>query len=136
MVKDHSNSVRKPAATKWATLSDYQQWSFYMHHPTNRIRHTTAVVTPVVEHWVEQDLAQWVHHEGSIWQPIAPWANALTMELYLTPGMFNDKYKKRFVHYRQLILINNNNNIKYIFIIDLQQMPKRAKLYFGLYYNG
>ena len=24
-------------------------------------------------------------HEGSIWQPIVPWANALTTELYLTP---------------------------------------------------
>ena len=23
-----------------------------MHHPTNRITHTTAFVTPVVEHWL------------------------------------------------------------------------------------
>ena len=26
---------------------------FYMHHPTDRIIHTTAFVTPVVEHWLE-----------------------------------------------------------------------------------
>ena len=26
---------------------------FYMHHPTDRITHTTAFVTPVVEHWLE-----------------------------------------------------------------------------------
>ena len=26
------------------------------------------------------------YHEGSIWRPIAPWANALTMELHLAPN--------------------------------------------------
>ena len=34
---------------------------FYMHHPTDRITHTTAFVTPVVEHWLEREIAQWVH---------------------------------------------------------------------------
>ena len=33
-----------------------------MHHPTYRISHTTAFVTPVVEHWLEREIAQWVHH--------------------------------------------------------------------------
>ena len=33
-----------------------------MHHPTDRIAHTTAFVTPVVEHWLEQEIAQWVYH--------------------------------------------------------------------------
>ena len=47
-----------------------------MHHPIHRITHTV----------VEWEIAQWVYHEGTIWQPIAPWANALTMELHLTPG--------------------------------------------------
>ena len=32
-----------------------------MHHPTDRIAHTTAFVTPVVEHWIEREIAQWVH---------------------------------------------------------------------------
>ena len=39
MVKDHSDSERKPAAATWATLS---------------------FVTPVVEHWLEREIAQWV----------------------------------------------------------------------------
>ena len=44
-----------------------------------------AFVTPVVEHWLEREIAQWIHpHEGSIRRPIAPWANALTTELHLT----------------------------------------------------
>ena len=37
-----------------------------MHHPTDRIAHTTAFVTPVMEHWLERETAQWVHNEGSI----------------------------------------------------------------------
>ena len=48
-----------------------------MHHPTDRIAHTTAIVTPVVEHWLEREIAQWVrpmkeqsddptHHERTL----------------------------------------------------------------------
>ena len=33
-----------------------------MHHPTDRLAHTMAFVTPVVEHWLECEIAQWVHH--------------------------------------------------------------------------
>ena len=29
-----------------------------------------AFVIPVVEHWLEKELPQWVHHEGSIKSPI------------------------------------------------------------------
>ena len=43
-----------------------------MYYPTDRITHTTAFVTPFVEHWLEREIAQWVHHEGSIRRPIAP----------------------------------------------------------------
>ena len=43
-----------------------------MHHPTDRIIHTTAFVTPVVEHWLEQEIEQWVHYEGSIQRAITP----------------------------------------------------------------
>ena len=31
-----------------------------MHHPTDRIAHTTAFVIPVMEHWLEREIAQWV----------------------------------------------------------------------------
>ena len=55
-----------------------------MHHPTDRITHTTAFVTPVVEHWLEREIAQWVHHKGSI-RPITPSTNALITELHLAP---------------------------------------------------
>ena len=32
-----------------------------MHHPIDRITHTTALVTPVVEHWLEREIAPWAH---------------------------------------------------------------------------
>ena len=44
MVKDHSESERG---------------FFYMHHPTDRITHTTTFVIPVVEHWLERKKAHW-----------------------------------------------------------------------------
>ena len=48
-----------------------------MHHPTDRITHTMAFVTLVVEHWLEREIAQWVrsmkdlsddpsHHERTL----------------------------------------------------------------------
>ena len=32
-----------------------------MHHPTDRIIHTKAFVTQVVVHWLEREIAQWIH---------------------------------------------------------------------------
>ena len=33
-------------------------------------------------------LVQWVHHEGTIWRPIAPEVHTLTTELHLAPVIF------------------------------------------------
>ena len=43
-----------------------------MHHPTDRITHTTAFAATVVEHWLEREIAQWVHHEGLIRRSLTP----------------------------------------------------------------
>ena len=45
-------------------------------YASDRIIHTTAFVTPVVEYWLEQEIPQCVHHDGSIRQPIAPRATS------------------------------------------------------------
>ena len=37
-----------------------------MHHPSDRIAHTVAFLTPVVDHWLEREISQWIHYEGSI----------------------------------------------------------------------
>ena len=74
MVKDHSDSER------WNLLPPHgllflirSKGSFICIIP-----HTTTFVTP--------EIAQWVHHEGSIQRPITPWVDALTTELHLALG--------------------------------------------------
>ena len=67
-----------------------------LYPPSHRQDNTyTAFVTPVVEHWMEWEIAQWVHHEGSIQRPITPWANALTTDLHLTLPCLWDGIHKR-----------------------------------------
>ena len=39
---------------------------FYIHYPIDRIAHTMTFVIPVVEHWLEQEIAHYVHQAGSI----------------------------------------------------------------------
>ena len=67
MVMDHSDIERSNLLPPlhWLIFPISSKGSF-MHHPTDRIEHATAFVTPVVEHWLEREIAQWVYHEGSI----------------------------------------------------------------------
>ena len=50
--------------TTHSTHFIYGYMASYMQYPTERITHTTAVVTPVVEHWLEREIAQWVLFGG------------------------------------------------------------------------
>ena len=61
MVKDHSDSEKgNPLPPHRLLLSINSKGSFICTIP-HRITHTTAFVTPVVEHWLEREIAQWVH---------------------------------------------------------------------------
>ena len=61
MVKDHSDSEKgNPLPPHRLLLSINSKGSFICTIP-DRITHTTAFVTPVVEHWLEREIAQWVH---------------------------------------------------------------------------
>ena len=70
MVKDHSDSEKGNLLPPHfiygysyrltASAPRFIQF-FYQHHPTDRMTHTTAFVIPVVEHWLEREIAQWVH---------------------------------------------------------------------------
>ena len=65
MVKDHSDEKGNPLPLLYGLLI-----------PTDRIAHTTTFVTPVVEHWLERETAEWVnlkdrsddpsHHEQTL----------------------------------------------------------------------
>ena len=54
MVKYHSDSQRGNPIQPL-----YMGYSFMYHH-TDRVAHTTAFVTPVMKHWLEREIAQWV----------------------------------------------------------------------------
>ena len=67
MVQDHSDSDETCCC---------HCISYYFHlaarvflcvqHPRKRTAYVMAFVTPLVKHWLEQEIAQWVHHEGLI----------------------------------------------------------------------
>ena len=61
MVKEHSDSERRNPLTPHGLLISIK--FFYMHYPTERIVHTMAFATSVMEHWLEREIAEWVHHE-------------------------------------------------------------------------
>ena len=67
MVKDHSDSERGnplPPHRQLFPISSKDS-------PTDRIAHTTVFHTPVVEHWLEREIAQCVHRGGSIRRTIS-----------------------------------------------------------------
>ena len=54
MVKDHSDREKGNPLPPYGLLFPINsKVSFYIHHPRYRIIHTTAFVTPAVEHWLE-----------------------------------------------------------------------------------
>ena len=71
MVKDHSDNEEICCC----------HMSYYFRLAARILLYATTFVTPVMEHWLEQEITQWVHHEGSIRWPIAPWANALSIQI-------------------------------------------------------
>ena len=72
VLKDHSNSERGNPLPPPHGLLFVLEARVILYAPSHRIAHTTTFVIPVVEHFLEREIAQWVHHEGSIRRPIAP----------------------------------------------------------------
>ena len=61
MVKDHSYSERGNPLPPHGLLFLISSKGSFICKITNRITHTIAFVTPFVEHWLEQEIVQWVH---------------------------------------------------------------------------
>ena len=61
MVKDHSYSEKGNTLLPHRLLFAISSKGSFICTIPQRIAHTTAFVTPVVEHWLEQEIAQWVH---------------------------------------------------------------------------
>ena len=60
MVKDHSDSEKGNPLPPHRLLLSINSKGSYIYHPTDRITHITAFVTPVMEHWLEREIYQWV----------------------------------------------------------------------------
>ena len=61
MVKDHSDSEKASPLPHRLLFLISSKGSFICTIP-GRIAHTTAFVIPVMEHWLEREIAQWVHN--------------------------------------------------------------------------
>ena len=70
MVNDQLHSEReKPLPPHGLFFPTNSKGSFIS---IDRIAHTTAFFNTFGEHWLEREMAQWVHHEGLIRRPIPP----------------------------------------------------------------
>ena len=78
MIKDYSDSERRNTLLPYGLLFPIRGKSSFICIIPDRITHTMASVTHVMEHWLEQEISLWVHHEGLIWRPITPWVGALS----------------------------------------------------------
>ena len=58
MVKDHSDSERGNPLLPHGLLFPINSKGSFTCTILDRIAHTTAFVTPVVEHWLEREIAQ------------------------------------------------------------------------------
>ena len=55
MVNDFGdNKRRNPLLPQYRLLFSIGNNGFYMHHPTDKIAHSTAFVIPITEYWLEQ----------------------------------------------------------------------------------
>ena len=65
MIKDHS-LTREETRCRDIGYSFRLAARVLLYAPSH-IQDCTACITPVVEHWLEREIAQWVHHKGSIY---------------------------------------------------------------------
>ena len=61
MVKDHSDSERGNLLPPHGLLFPINSKGSFICTIPHRVAHTTAFITPVVEDWLEREIAQWVH---------------------------------------------------------------------------
>ena len=125
MVKDHSDSEKGNLLPPHRLLLSINSKGsfFYMHHPTDRITHTAAFVTPVVEHWLEWEIAQWVHpmedwsddplhHERTLYL----WATSCSPVLSDTHIQYIHIIHTLYVHYTYIPATLLHTNISPVFL--------------------
>ena len=61
MVKDHSDSEKGNPLPPHRLLFPINSKASFICTISDRIAHTMTFVTPVMEHWLEREIAQWFH---------------------------------------------------------------------------
>ena len=70
-----------------------------MHHPTDRIAHSTAFDTPVMVHWLEQEMG---YESSYVWHLIA---NRGIRRCQLLGGGGGGDYEVTFEHFKKSIVL-------------------------------
>ena len=92
MIKDHSASERGKLLPPYGLLIPISSKGSFICTIPDRVAHTTAFIIPVVEHWLEREIAQW---------EIDPMTHCImsrhsTTELYLAPT--TSKLHQRYIN--------------------------------------
>ena len=102
-----------------------------MHHPTDRIPHTTAFVTPVVEHWLEREIAQWVHpmkdrsddpshHERTLYLWVTSRSLNMKETLHSTlHSIWKKHFIQQYIQYERNTSFNSTFNMFQIIVVTL-----------------
>ena len=101
MVKDHSDSERGNPLPPNGLLFLINRGFFYMHHPTDRKKgYTTAIVTPVMEYWLDREIAQWIHPMKDRSDDPSHHERKLLPQSYISllTAINNHNHKKHFVN--------------------------------------
>ena len=76
-----------------------------MHDPTDRMTHTTAFVTPVVDHWLEREIGQWVHPMKDRSDDPSHHERTLLPRSYISLRV--DRYIKKIINKTMDMLVGN-----------------------------
>ena len=114
MVKDHSDSEKEnPLPPQRLLFPINSKGLFYMHHPTDRIAHTTVFVTPVAEHWLEREITQWVHPMKDRSDDPSHREGTLLPRSYISlpfPGVMSNMYFDRIQLHRFIDLLSQRSS--------------------------
>ena len=92
-----------------------------MYHPTDRITHTTSFVTPVVEHMLEREIAQWVHPMKDRSDDPSHHERTLLPRSYISlPGVVLNAYKLDDNYVVVVSRSEKRTGVKYISPADLE----------------
>ena len=100
MVKDHWDSERRNPIPPHGLLFPINSKSSFI--CTDRIAHTTAIVTPVVKHWLEREIAQLFHPMKDRSYDPSHHERTLLPRNYISLRVINDTHYQTFLLcYRQ-----------------------------------